>query len=178
MKLKLLLITLITAYVVPATAQEDPASLPEKIDQLTYKWDTEAVKLKTYEGLSGFCKNVSYRQETIQLLNDIHHYDSLLYDRLKTLSRRSSNKEISKTLKEIEKFEQEYSMKKFIHFLHGECTAQKELEHDSKDRRNDLGMESYDSQVILIEAELKKYVKHITKRADQIREHVHHLKGS
>ena len=66
-------------------------------------------------------------------------------------------------------------MKNFIHFLHEECVAQKDIEKNSKELKNDIGSESYDSQVYMLEIELGKFVKHITKRVDKIREHVHHL---
>lgn len=145
------------------------------IDELTYKWDSEAEVLNNYDGLTNFCVKAEYRTSIIDMLNDIHHYDSVLYKRLKAAYRINKNKEIEKTLDEIANFEKEYSMKNFIHFLHDECKARAELEKNVKDSKGDLGINSYDGQVYIIETELNKYIKHVTKRMDNIRDHVHHL---
>ena len=51
------------------------------------------------------------------------------------------------------------------------------LEKNAEDTRNEVGYSSYSSQVYLLETELIKYVKHVTKRVDKIRQHVHHISG-
>ncbi|MFH6982222.1 hypothetical protein [Marinoscillum luteum] len=165
---------LIVSYL--AVAQEnEQTSLGATIDKLSYDWDLEADNLNSYDGLSKFCLDKDYRIGVIQLLNDIHHYDSVLYDRLTKASRFNKDKEIDKTLKEISKFETGYSLKDFIHFLHEECTTRSDIEKHSTESRNDIGSNSYDGQVYIVETELNKFIKHITKRVDHIREHVHHL---
>ncbi|MEQ9303245.1 MAG: hypothetical protein RJQ14_04960 [Marinoscillum sp.] len=164
---------LLTLLSINIFAQE--ASLGSAIDELTYKWDTEAKNLNSYEGLSKFCDDTEYRLEVIGVLHEIHHYDSILYNRLVTASRFNKDKEIEKTLDEITKFEKKYSMKQFIHFLHEECISRNAIEKESKESRNDIGANSYDGQIYIIETELNKYIKHITKRVDHLRKHVHHL---
>ncbi|MEP4134481.1 MAG: hypothetical protein ABJL71_07650, partial [Cyclobacteriaceae bacterium] len=87
----------------------------------------------------------------------------------------SDDRKISKAIKDIEKFEEGYSMKKFVHFLHQECKDQKEIEKNAEDLKSEIGSESYSGQIYILEIELNKYIKHITQRVDHIRKHVHHL---
>jgi len=154
---------------------QDDNTLGQTIDELTYQWDMEAKGLNNYQGLTDFCVNKEYRLGMIGLLNDIHHYDSVLYDRAVKAQRFKKSKEIDKLLKDISKFEEKYSMKSLIHFLHDECNARKAIEKDSDESKNDFGSNSYDGQIYIVETELNKFVKHITKRVDHIRKHVHHL---
>ncbi|MEQ9405013.1 MAG: hypothetical protein RIM99_15580 [Cyclobacteriaceae bacterium] len=155
--------------------QEENKRLDEKIDEVTYSWDLEADKLTTYEGLLYVCGDQEYRNKVISLLNEIHHLDSILYTVLLDLSRKSDDKEVKKTLKDIKKFEEEYDTKSFIHFMSEECKAAKEIEKNADKTKNDVGENSYSGQVYLLETELFKYVKHVTQRVDKIRLHVHHL---
>ncbi len=167
----ILLVLLITFSV----HSQDEGRLDDKIDEVTYDWDLEADKLATYEGLLYVCGNQEYRARIIQLLNDIHHLDSVLYDVLLKVSRTNSDKEVKRTLKDIKKFEEEYDTKSFIHFMNSECKAAKEIERNAEDTRNEVGITSYSGQVYILETELFKYVKHVTQRVDKIRLHVHHL---
>ncbi len=155
--------------------EEDVKEIKKKIDELTYGWDLEAVNLESYEGLGKFCSNAEYRYSIIDMLNEIHHYDSVLYERAKKASEVSNDKELIKLIKDIEKFEEDYSMKDFISFLRDECNARKSVEKDSENLKAEVAEESYDEQVYLIELECTKYIKHITTRVDKIRDHVHHL---
>lgn len=148
----------------------------EVFDELTYKWDLEAEKLSTYEGLLEFCGNDDYRYSTIDILKSIHHYDSLLYKSLQQARRRDRhNHNINKTIKEIENFERNYTTKNFIHFLHGDCNKSTDLEKHSSELRKDSGEGSYDNQVYVLEVELGRYVHHVTKKVDHIRSLTHHL---
>ncbi|GAB4239370.1 MAG: hypothetical protein Tsb0034_15400 [Ekhidna sp.] len=156
-------------------SQDQSERLDEKIDQITYDWDLEADKLSSYEGLQLLCTDQKYRLRIFDLLKDIHHYDTVLYEVLVDLSRRSSDKEIEKTLKDIKKFEKEYDTNSFIRFMNDECKAMIEIERNAEESKNDVGYNSYSGQVYLLETELFKYVKHVTDRVDKIRTHVHHL---
>lgn len=149
--------------------------LDEEIDRVTYKWDLEADKLASYEGLQNLCADESYRLEVFDLLKEIHHYDTILYQVLVKLSHQSKDREIQRTLKEIKRFEEEYDIEAFVHYMHLECNAMLEIERESDNTRNEVGFISYSSQIYLLETELIKYVKHITKRVDRLRLHVHHL---
>lgn len=174
---KILTISVLTAACLSGLAQDSTteASLGKTIQDLTYNWDLEADELDSYASLQKFCASPEYREEIITLLKDIHHYDSVLYDRLSKASRFSKDREIEKTLEEIEKFEKEYDMRSFLHFLHEECVRSKDVERKADELKNDIGANSYDGQIYLIETELTKYIKHITKRVDHIRDRVNHL---
>ncbi len=176
---RILIFGFLSIAAIHSFAQESSSEerLDEKIDQLTYAWDLEADKLSSYEGLQNLCADEKYRLEIFDLLREIHHYDTVLYDVLLKLSQRSKDREIKKTLHDIKKFEREYDMRKFIHYMREECVAMLEIEKNAEDTRNEVGYSSYSSQVYLLETELIKYVKHVTKRVDKIRQHVHHLSG-
>ncbi|MEO9868854.1 hypothetical protein [Ekhidna sp.] len=171
MKTIFLSILLFTVYI--AYPQEE--RLDEKIDKITYDWDLEADKLSTYEGLQFLCTDTDYRSKILTLLDDIHHYDTVLYGVLLKISKTSDDKEVKKTLKDIKKFEDEYNTQSFVHFMNEECQVQREIERNSEETANDVGINSYSGQVYLLETELYKYVKHVTARVDKIRIHVHHL---
>jgi hypothetical protein len=155
-------------------AQEE--ALGKIIDDLTYTWDLEAKSIEKYEGFSKFCTNKEYREQIVRLLKDIHHYDSVLYDRLKKAAQFGThNHEVKKTIADIEKFEKEYDMKSFLKFLQQECHARAEIEKHRKELETEVGDESYDGKIYILQNEIVKYVHHITKRVDTIRDHVHHL---
>lgn len=157
----------------PLFAQEE--RLDEKIDEITYDWDLEADKLSTYSGLQELCTEEAYRVRILKLLDQIHHYDTVLYGILVKLSRTSDDREIKKTLKDIKKFEDEYDTQSFVHFMNEECKAMRDIERHADETTNDVGINSYSGQVYILETELYKYVKHVTARVDKIRLHVHHL---
>lgn len=165
----------LACLILSVSAQNNTLTLGQAMDELTYKWDVEAQLLSTYDGLIKFCDDKDYRFQVIELLNEIHHFDSVLYQRLVKVQRFNDDKEIEKTIKDIRKFEKNYSMKDLIHFLHKECNIKNEIEKNAAESRNDIGENSYDGQIYITEVELNKYIKHITKRVDVIRKHVHHL---
>jgi hypothetical protein len=175
MKKVLLISLLFTSICISSFAQEE-ASLGTKIKELTYHWDTQSLELDSYDGLGNFCSSPSFRTEVITLLQDIHHYDSVLYDKLTKAARMSAhNREIAKAIEEIEKFEKEYTMKSFIRYLHTQCNDRNDVEKHADALKGDVASDSYGGQIYIIESELNKYIKHITKRVDHIRKHVDHL---
>lgn len=167
--------TLFLLSSIPFSASAQEESLGEAIDRITYAWDTESIDLEEYAGLSKFCKDSEYRESVIGMMDEIHHFDSVLYEKAKIAQARSEDKEIKKLIKIIENFEGKYSPKNFITFLKEECKGQKELEKNSEDLATAMGEESLDGQIYVIEVEMQRYIKHLTKRVDNIRKHVHHL---
>ncbi len=154
---------------------QEGETIGKTIDDLTYAWDLESTKLDKYDGFRKFCGDAAYRGEIIEILNNIHHYDSILYDRLSQTQRFKHSKEIAKTLKDIRKFEKEYDMKSFLTFLKDECVGVNDIEKHKKDLVDEIGQESYDGRKYILITEIAKYIHHITKRVDLLREHVHHL---
>ena len=166
MKKVILLSTALFAFM-SVNAQEN---IGQKIEELTLTWDREAEELGSYSALKEFCNNADYRGTIVGTLKGIHHYDSVLYDALSQKARYGGSKEITKTLKDIEKLEEESSIKDFLAYLNEECKAQYQIEKEGRKTG-----ENMDSEIYLLETELQKYVKHITKRVDLVRDHVHHL---
>ncbi len=165
---RIIVLLVLATLVIKASAQEN---VGEKIEELTLAWDGEADKLATYEGLTEFCTVEPYRNRMIETLRGIHHYDSVLYDVISKKARYGGgDAEMKKTLKDIEKFETDFSIKEFLVFLHEECNARNDIERNAKKTG-----ENKDAEAYVLETELNKYVKNITKRIDILREHVHHL---
>lgn len=139
------------------------------VDALTIKWDKRASDLETYMGMKYYCTADKYRNETIDLLDDIHHYDTLLYGIVTRKYADTKDKEAEATLKDIIELEAEYTTANFKAFLSEECEKFAEIE----EKRNEGG--SYAKDVEKLEKELVKYVGSITQRIDLIDEHIHHL---
>ena len=164
--ISLLLLLSISVY-----AQEQETEVVKAVDDLRYTWDDEAEKLQTYEGLGSFCGQSVYRKKIIGMLDQIHHYDTLLYGIVTRKFTENKDSEAKATLDDIETLESDYTTKSFRRFIHQECNTYNEIE-------NNLGREKgpeYKKEVKVLEDELKKYVKEITKQIDLIDEHVHHL---
>lgn len=167
---------LILFFVIAGFSQEEKKErLDDKIDQITYDWDLEADKLSTYLGLQELCTDQEYRTKIVTLLEEIHHYDTVLYNVLQKIAKKGNDKEANKALKDIKKFEQQYDTKKFIHFMNEECKSMQDIEKNAEETANDVGINSYSGRIYLLETELYKYIKNITHRVDKIRLHVHHL---
>jgi hypothetical protein len=153
--------------------QEREMTITETIDELTSKWDTEAEILKTYDGMREYCKVRQHRVNTIELVKQIHHYDSLLYKTVKTKFDASKDDEAQATLKDIKKLEDEYTTKGFLDFIHKECSTFNEIENNYGRSKG----KQYQKEVAKMEKELTKYVIEITSQIDLIDEHIHHLDG-
>ncbi len=169
MKTIILISLLLMGYFV--SAQEEK-NIVEIVDDLTIKWDEQAETLKTYKGLQTYCSTKPYRDRTIKLLDEIHHYDTLLYGIVSRKYKDSKDSEAQATLKDIEKLEVEYTTKNFKAFIHRECNGVNEIERNYGRE----GGSVYEKEVKKLEKELSKYVVSITQRIDIIDEHIHHLK--
>ncbi|MEO9484641.1 MAG: hypothetical protein ABJG47_14380 [Ekhidna sp.] len=154
-----------------SVSQEKEAEVVKAIDDLTINWDNEAKTLQTYEGLGSFCGQSQYRKKIISMLDEIHHYDTLLYGIVTRKFNANGDKEAKATLDDIETLESEYTTRSFRRFIHQECNTYNDIE---KNLGREKGSE-YKEEVKALESELKKYVVEITKQIDLIDEHVHHL---
>ncbi|MEO9966551.1 MAG: hypothetical protein ABJF11_12215 [Reichenbachiella sp.] len=171
MKTKLLLILMLVGCYQVSRAQDESEDIYKVIDELTIKWDTEAVNLQKYEGLSNYCKNRTYRVEMVRLLNKIHHYDTVLYQTVKAKFDTGSDPEAKATLDDIEHVEIKYTTKSFLDFLHKECNKFNDVEKNYGQK----GGNKYIKETQALEKEAGKYILVITERIDLIDEHVHHL---
>ncbi|WP_370089319.1 hypothetical protein [Ekhidna sp.] len=152
-------------------------NIEEEYEFLTKHWMQMSEDISHYYGLSAFCDNSEYRTYTIEVLEQLHHYDSIMLDILKdpTADIDISSHEYKKTMKDIEKFEGDYDLKAFISFLRESCMTRNELEKDKEKLKKEVGMYSYDGQVMMLEAEVNKYLKKIDKRILAINKHIHHI---
>lgn len=157
-------------------AQDDVAvNIANEFDMLDADWHEIANKIDNYEGFNEYCSNKDYQLKVMETLHQIHHFDSLVLDRLNDPTYVMNEHERKATLKEISKFESKYSARSFVVTLKKECKARREIERDSKHNAVAFGGESYDGQKYVLEVELGNYVHHITKIVDHIDKHVHHL---
>ena len=170
MKKVLIAFFLLTSVVAIAQEKSD-SEVAKTIDNLRYAWDDEALNLETYKGLGSFCGNSQYRKKIIKMLDDIHHYDTLLYGIVTRKFNANSDPEAKATINDIETLEIDYTTKSFRRFIHKECNTYNEIENNL----GAAGGKAYEKEVKSLEDELKKYVIAITKRIDVIDEHVHHL---
>lgn len=150
-------------------------SLLASLDQTTFNWDLLSSELQTYEGLKKYCNDDEFKKEVLNTLENLHHYDTIIYNVLVKKFRVHKTKEIEKTLEEIKLFETEYSPEKFIYFLGKECKEERYIEHHKKETIHEIGAESYDGQIAILENQLFRYVKHVTKIVDHIKDNAHHL---
>jgi len=158
-------------FLQPAFAQEEDR-IVAIIDDLTVRWDQGAINLKTYQGIQEFCLNQAYQNETVELLDAIHHWDTSLYYIVQRKFDTNKDKEAAATLADIEKLETEYSTINFKKFIQDECMQLKVIE-DSFDQET---IKQYEKDIRQFEKELVKYVNSITFRIDIIDDHIHHLK--
>lgn len=170
MKLKTLLLLLFFVSF-SSFAQENESEIVKAIDDLTLRWDSEAEKLQTYEGLASFCAHSTYRNMITEMLDEIHHYDTLLYGIVTRKFKKDKDKEAKATLDDIETLEVDYTTKSFRIFIRKECQTYNDIERNLGAEKG----EEYEEEVGALEVELSKYVIEITKQIDLIDEHVHHL---
>ena len=152
---------------------QDEISISAKVDTLTANWDREAEVLKSYEGMRDICKSYQHRTNTVNLIKEIHHYDSILYSTVKLKFDTNKDAEAKATLSDIKKLEDEYTTKGFLDFIHKECSTFNMIENNY----GRYGGKPYEKQKAKMEKELKKYVLEITEQIDVVDEHIHHLKG-
>ncbi len=170
--MKAIWLILILTVTLGAAYGQEQRPIVEIVDELTIKWDNEAKVLDSYKGLENYCHNRVYRMETIDLLDKIHHYDTVLYAIVSTKYKDSQDTEAKATLDDIETLEADYTTLSFKKFLREECGKLNDTERNYGAQHGEM----YEKEVALLEEELDKYIVSITRRIDIIDEHIHHLK--
>ena len=152
-------------------------TLEEEYDLLTSDWLIRSEVLREYQGITEYCTNVNFRESVNNVLNAIHHYDSLVLDALESPTELlySDNKMRQKTLKDIHKFEIQYSARAFIDEMRDDCSFRNEIEANADELRNGVGLESYDGKVVILETKVQKYLNHVDKLVKRIDQHIHLL---
>ncbi len=169
---KLFTLVVFFSFTLLIVEAQDEENIVKIIDDLTIEWDNGAEKMKTYTSLKDYCRIKPYRDKTIKLLDQIHHYDTVLYFIVQEKFNASNDAEAEATIKDINTLELDYTTASFKKFLHKECNTINEIENNLKE-----GSAEYKKEVKALEKELAKYIKAITAQIDVIDEHVHHLEG-
>lgn len=151
---------------------QEKVSIVMVIDDLTVRWDQTAIELKNYRGIHNFCDDDPYREKTIELLDQIHHWDTTLYFIVQEKFDTDKDEEAAETLRDIEKLETEYSTENFKLFIQDECAALKVIEEHFDQQT----VRKFENEIKKFERESNKYINSITYRIDIIDEHIHHLK--
>lgn len=147
------------------------SEITQKIDGLTASWDEEALVLTKFEGMRDVCRNRTHRVKIIDLIKEIHHYDSVLYTTVQNKYDADKDAEAKETLKDIKKLENDYTTSSFLHFIHTECSTFNAIEKNYAK----AGGKPYEKEKAKMEKELSKYVDEVTNQIDIIDEHIHHL---
>lgn len=153
-------------------AQEKTSDIIFIVDELRTAWDIEALKMESYEGMREYCHSKPYRKRVLDLLNDIHHYDTTLY--FTVISKYDADKDAAakETLDDILTLETEYTNRNFVDFLKKECEKVVHIEKNMA--KKDSG--GFDKDIEALEEELTQYIDAVTERVDLVDEHIHHLK--
>ncbi|MGB3465107.1 MAG: hypothetical protein WBA74_07550 [Cyclobacteriaceae bacterium] len=166
----------ITAHSAFSQSEIEPP-IADQFDNVTLDWVDKSGELKTYEGISNYCKKPQYRKSVNQILNIVHTYDSLILAELEDTSDYLNwdKKEEKKTLSDIENMEADYGMKEFDKHMRKVCVSRREIETNKEDLKNGLGTESYDAQIMVLEQSQVRYFNRIDKLILKIDEHLHVL---
>lgn len=151
--------------------------IADQFDVVTIDWVDKSKTLKTYEGVSAFCRNPVFRKSVNRLLTVIHEYDSLILSKLEDPSSYLSldKKEEKKTLSDIRDLEGHYGMKEFDEHMREACVFRREIESNAENLKKGLGDESYDSKILVLETSQTRYFNKIDKLVLRIDEHLHVL---
>ncbi|SMD31733.1 hypothetical protein SAMN04488029_0068 [Reichenbachiella faecimaris] len=156
----------------PLLAQKKPRDIIFIVDELRTAWDIEALKMESYEGMKTYCHSKTYRKEILDLLRQIHHYDTTLYFTVTDKYDTNADPAAKETLDDIVTLETDYTNKKFVAFLKNEC--EKVIHIEKNLAKKDSG--GFDKDIAALEDELILYIDAVTERVDLVDEHIHHLK--
>lgn len=155
----------------------DELAEKKKFSMLFQKWESVADEITTYTGLRKYCYNADFQQDVDHVLLQIHRYDSLLYSVIIQQSGSLNNRKVKKALKYVEDFEERYKAYHLAGHLNEECASQQVMERNYQKTKHNTGIHSYDNQVIVTEAYLRKYVKNISRLMRYIDKHLYLLDG-
>jgi hypothetical protein len=168
--LKKLIFTLaIASLVVVNDLRAQESNIVTILDELRAEWDETAESLRNYEGLEQYCRDRTFRINTTDLLDKIHHYDTTLYQIVQSKYNVNKDSEAKATLEDIESLESDYRTRSFQGFLRRECA-----QYNAAEQNKAFG--DYKDEKVRIEEDLAKYIDAITELVDVIDEHAHHLK--
>ena len=146
--------------------------LEARVIALAGHWEKEMALLTQYHGLASFCQSADHREGVFGLLDDIHNYHGLLYQELLETTHHHSARTIRRILKHLDKLEANYNIQSFNAFFGERCEAQRVLETMARQYKSGFGMHSYDGKIHVLEIEMHRYLKTLTKRISKVKKHV------
>ena len=151
--------------------------LADQFDAVAIEWIDKTKYLKTYQGVNEYCQNPNFRKSVNKLLVTIHSYDSLIVNKLDDPSAYLgwNMKEEKKTRSDIASFEKDFQLDDFIDEMREACLFRNEIEENSENLKNGVGIESYDAKVMVLETEVSRYLNKIDKLVLRIDDHLHVL---
>jgi len=147
-------------------------NIVELIDKVKTDWNNKAQYLESYEDLKNLCKNDDFRTDLFALMDNIHHYDSTLYQIAKNKYWNDFDMEAKAAMDDITTLERDFTTKKFRDFMRHECKAYNKSEHSFLGHKG----EKDEAEKERIIASLVKYVTTITMQIETIDNHARHLK--
>ena len=160
-----------------AAKAQNPEVIEDEFEDLTAQWLEQSDILHQYEGVDSYCQEPEFRNSVNTVLDAVHHYDSLIMQKLNdpVLALSVDYKEQKKTIKDIAKLELEYSTQDFIEHMREACVFRNEIEADAENLKKNSGAESYDAKVLVLETETQRYLNHIDKLVTKVEDHLHYL---
>ncbi len=171
--LAFVVILMIGMFIPVGANSQSMEDIEKNYSLLTEEWLKISYQLQSYAGLSQFCKSPTEKKHTYKVLSTLHHYDSVLLSLMEDPTLNLDQKEYKKTVKAIEGFDAKYSVKKTNEMLSESCVEWRSLERDKSDLAKDIGIYSYDGQVLNLETMLQRYLNHIDNKVVDIEEHLH-----
>ena len=174
---RIALISILLIFGLSNTQAQSDLPIEEEYASIVSDWLIRSEALRSFEGINEYCQNPNFRESVNYVLDAIHHYDSIILQRLSdpTVTALLNAKEQKKTLKDIYRMEVGYGARDFIDQMRSSCTFRKEIVRNEEELRNGVGYESYDAKVLMLETELQKYLHHVDKLALSINDHLHVL---
>ncbi len=150
-------------------------SIEKQYEYLTDKWLEISDEIKEYKGLSNYCNDPDYQQNSINVLESLHHYNAVVFEILKdtTTDKYSGQKAFKSTLKDIEKFESSHESEKFISFMDDNCDYLQGLEKNRMNLLKQSQMYSFDGRIYILETMLYRFMKRIDKKVVSIDDNIH-----
>jgi len=150
-------------------------SIEKQYEYLTDKWLEISDEIKEYKGLSKYCNDPGYQQNSIIVLESLHHYNAVVFEILNdsTTDKYSGQKAFKNTLKDIEKFESSHKSEKFISFMNDNCDYIQELETNKMKLLKQSQMYSFDGRIFILETMLYRFMKRIDKKIVSIDDNIH-----
>ena len=174
---KVLCLCLLTLSLYSFSQSKIEPPIEDQFDIAALDWIEKSVFLKTYSGVNEYCKNPQFRKSVDGTLTVIHTYDSLILSRMKDPTSYLSwnRKEEKKTFSDIYEMEIQYGMDAFVDHMKEACIFRNEIEANAENLKRGVGVESYDSKILLLETDVTRFLNRLDRLVLKIDDHLHVL---